>query len=50
MTEEQENKWDDLIAKIDEEEQQDEPINDELKQHIIDFLNDTLIKNINRDF
>lgn len=45
MNEEQENRWDDLIAKIDEVEQ-DDPINDELREAMIDFLNDTLIKNI----
>lgn len=47
MTEDQENKWDDLIAKIDEAEQ-DDPIHEELKKEMIDFLNDELIKNIKR--
>jgi len=45
MSEEQKNKWEDLIAKIDKAEQ-DDPIHEELREDIIEFLNNQLLKDI----
>lgn len=43
MNEEQETRWDKLMDKLDEA-QQDEPIHAELRKEIIDFLNKTFAK------
>jgi len=42
MTEDQKNKWDELIAKINEADATD-PIHEELRKQIIEFLNKELL-------